>query len=211
MPPSTQRRIVVVDREGAVQSEIRIGELVNVSRRDRDYAGVRLLSQLFGESFSGRLNKSLRIEKGLTYGSSGYFDVDRETAAFKMSTFTRTERTVDAIKAMLDEVERLQTGQVTQDELDAARDTLLGNFQMALETPAQIAARWWDLIVWGLPEGWYSDYLRSIASVKDPKVLDEVARSRLRPDDLAIVVAGDGTQLEKDLAAFGPVTTAPAE
>ncbi len=210
-PPATDRTVVVIDREGAVQSEIRIAQLVNVSRRDPDYAAIRLLSQLFGESFSGRLNKSLRIEKGLTYGSSGYFDVDKETAAFRMSTFTRTERTADAIKAMLEEVERLRAGTITADELDAARDTLLGNFQMALETPAQIAARWWDLIVWGLPEDWYAGYLRAVSNVKDPKALDEAARSRLQPAKLAIVVAGDAGKLEKDLKAFGEVTTAPAE
>src|SRR5690606_13402924 len=52
LPRPTQRRVVVVDRDGAVQSQIRVGQIVNVSRRDADYAAVRLLSQLFGESFS---------------------------------------------------------------------------------------------------------------------------------------------------------------
>jgi zinc protease len=211
-PPAAQpRRVAIVDRPGAVQSEIRIGEIVPVSRRDADYAGVRLLSQLFGESFSGRLNTAIRIQRGLTYGARAYFDVDKETAAFKISTFTRTERTGDAVQAALEEVEKLHKTHVTQEELDAARDTLLGNFHMALETPSQIAARWFDLIVWGLPENWYSQYLQSVADARDPKAIDQVARTRLAPSRLSVVVAGDGSKLKEQLKPFGEVTSAPAE
>jgi hypothetical protein len=64
-----------------VQSEIRIGQIVPVSRKDQDYPAVRLLSQAFGESFGARLNRVLRIEMGLTYGARGAFNVETDAAA----------------------------------------------------------------------------------------------------------------------------------
>ncbi len=211
-PPPAPRPLTVflVDRPVSVQSEIRIGEIVPVSRRDPDYAAVRLVSQIFGESFSGRLNRSLRIEKGLTYGASGYFDVDAKAAAFRIGTFTRTEKTADAVRAALEETTALTKSTITQAELDEARDTLLGGFQMALETPSQIAARYWDLVVWGLPENWYGQYLRDVAATKDPKALNDAAGRKLAPDRLAIVIVGKGEAIRDELAKIAPVTSMPA-
>ncbi len=205
-PAPAPRHVVLVHRDAAVQSEIRIGQVVPVSRRDPDYAAVRLLSQLFGESFSGRLNKSLRIEKGLTYGARGYYDVQAHAAAFKIGTFTRTEKTADAVQAALVEVDRLLGDNVTDDELTRARDTLLGQFQMGLQTPAEIAQRWWDLIVWGLPERWYHDYLHDVAAVDQPAALHAAARRTLTPDRLTIVIVGDADAVEQPLTAIAPVT-----
>ncbi|HOB73057.1 MAG TPA: pitrilysin family protein [Phycisphaerae bacterium] len=210
-PPATSRQIVVVDRPGAVQSQIRMGQIVPVSRKDPDYPVVRLLSQTFGEAFGARLNRVLRIEMGLTYGARGYFNVDTDAAALFISTFTRTDRTADAIKAAWGEVEKLAAEPIKPDELRQARDSLIGHFQMAMETPAQIAARYWDLIVWGLPENWYSDYLRAVDQVRDPARTVATARRVLAPDRLLVVVVGDGEKIREDLSKIAPVTSRPAE
>ncbi|MCL2329937.1 MAG: insulinase family protein [Phycisphaerae bacterium] len=210
LPAAKPLRIVLVDRPDASQSEIRIGQLVSLTRKDDDYAQARLLSQLFGESFSGRLNKSIRIEKGLTYGVRGSFDVNVDTASFRMNTFTRTERTAEAVKAMIEDVRRLKTDPVTQDELSTARDTLIGQFQMGLETPGQIADRWWNLTVWGLPQTWYTDYQKQLASTSDPAALT-TAIERIRPDRFIIVVVGKASEIKDNLAKIGPVTVQSAE
>jgi len=209
-PPSTSRQVVLVDRPGAVQSEIRIGQIVPVSRKDPDYPVVRLISQTFGESFGARLNRVLRIEMGLTYGARGTFDVDTDAAALSMSTFTRTEKTVDAVKAMLSEVAKLTAAPVKPDELQQARDSLIGRFQMAMETPAQIAARYWDLIVWGLPERWYSDYLRAVDQVRDPARTLEAARRVLQPERMLVVVVGNREKIRDELGRIATVTSMPA-
>lgn len=205
-PPSTTRRILLVDRPGAVQSEIRIGQIVPVTRRDPDYAVVRLISQAFGESFGARLNRVLRIEMGLTYGARGYFDVDSDAAALTVSTFTRTEKTAEVIEAALAEIEKLAQAPVTSEELEQSRDSLIGRFQMALETPSQIASRYWDLIVWGLPEGWYSNYLHSVAQVEEPARTLQTARRVLRPEEMLVLVVGNAEKIRSDLEAIAPVT-----
>jgi len=203
-PAPRSTHILLVDRPEATQSEIRIGQVVDVSRKDEDYAQARLLSQLFGESFSGRLNRTLRIEKGLTYGSSGTFDVNAEVACFRMSTFTRNDRTAAAVQAAIQELTALKTGQVTTDELNSARDTLIGQFQMGLETAGQVARRWWDLVVWDLPERWYTDYQQQIARTDDPALL-RTAIDRLDPGRLTIVVVGNAAEIQAALEEIAPV------
>jgi len=204
-PASVPLHIVVADRNQSLQSEIRIGQVVPVTRHDPDYAAVRMLSHLFGETFSGRLNRSLRIEKGLTYGARGYFDVKAEAAAFTISTFTRTEKADDAIRAALEEVDRLRVSEVTAEEMQESRDAMIGRFQMALETPAQMADLYWNLIVWHLPNGWYTQYLKSISQLTDPAILQRVAQVKLAPSKLAIVVVGNAQELKPDLEKIAPV------
>jgi zinc protease len=209
-PPQEELKVLLVDRPSASQSEIRIGELVPVSRRDPDYAAVRLLSMIFGESFSARLGQVLRIEKGLTYGARGYYDVEGDIASLRISTFTRTDRTAEAISAALGEVRRLGDSDVSAEELSLARDQLIGGFQVSLETSSQVASRWWDLVVWGLPERWYAGYQAAILAVKDPAALRQTARRTIDPRKLTIVVVGNGAAIRDDLSRIAPVTSAPS-
>ncbi len=203
-PQPGATRILLVDRPEATQSEIRIGQLVQVSRKDADYAQTRLLSHLFGESFSGRLNRTLRIEKGLTYGANGTFDVGLSTACFRMSTFTRNDRTASAVQAAIDEVKRLGGAEVTAQELESSRDTLIGQFQMGLETSAQIADRWWNLKVWGLPQDWYKEYQRRIVQTEQPAAL-RAAIGKLDPAKFTVVVVGKASEIKADLERIAPV------
>ncbi len=209
-PPREKSKVLLVDRPAASQSEIRIGQVVPVSRRDPDYAAVRLLSMVFGESFSARLGRVLRIEKGLTYGVRGYYDVENDTASFRINTFTRTDKTAEAIEAALAEMNKLFTADVSTEELALARDQLIGGFQVGLETPSQVASRWWDLKVWGLPDGWYDGYQAAIIGVNDPAAVRQAAVRTIDPHKLTIVVVGNGDGVRKDLSRIGPVESAPA-
>jgi len=210
-PPAAQAtRILLVDRPDATQSEIRIGQRVQLTRKDADYAAARLLIQLFGESFSGRLNRTLRIQKGLTYGARGTFDVNAQEACLRLSTFTRNDRTAAAVEAAIQELTALASEPVTHEELDSARDTLVGSFQMGLETPGQIADRWWNLLVWGLPENWYTDYQKGLISTSDPAVLRSAAE-RIDPSRLVIVVVGKAADIKADLERIAPVEVVKEE
>ncbi|NLX20840.1 MAG: insulinase family protein [Phycisphaerae bacterium] len=199
VPPPSPQQIALVPQPGAVQSEIRLGQTVSLTRRDPDYAAARLLSHLFGGSFSSRLNRVLRIERGLTYGARGYFDVKRDAAALRVSTFTRTDRTAEAIRTMIAEVQRLREAEFTKEELVAAQDTLIGSLQVELETPARIAAMHWNLLVWDLPPTWYTRYLADLAAVRSPAELTAVAARLIDPQRLAIIAVGDADELAAQL------------
>ena len=119
--------------------------------------------------------------------------------------------TAEAIEAILAEVARLQAGGMTTEEIGEARDSLIGRFQMALETPARVASQWWYLTVWDLPERWYSDYQRSITKTKDAAALDAAAKRLLDPSRLVIVVVADRSKTEAELSKIAPVQVVDAQ
>jgi predicted Zn-dependent peptidase len=71
-PVAETTRIYLVDRPGSYQSEIRVGHL-GITRKHPDYSRGKVLDQVFGGSFTSRLNSTLRVKKGLTYGIHGGF------------------------------------------------------------------------------------------------------------------------------------------
>jgi predicted Zn-dependent peptidase len=169
---------------------------------------LKLLATILGETFDCRLNRKLRIEHGLTYGARGYFDFGIDASSFRISTFTRTDRTADAIKLALDEVTRFCSEPVTEEELSAARDTLIGQVPVSLETPAQVAGRWWTLALWDLPPEWHEAYLKAIAAWQSAEALRALADRVLNPDNFSIVVAGEQASLAKSLTPWGQVEVA---
>ena len=81
---------------------------------------------------------------------------------------------------------------------------------MGLETPGQIADRWWNLLVWGLPENWYTDYQKGLISTSDPAVLRSAAE-RIDPSRLVIVVVGKAADIKADLERIAPVEVVKEE
>ena len=67
-----KRRIVIVNKPGAAQSEIRIGR-IGAARNTPDYYALIVMNTLLGGSFSSRLNQNLREKNGYTYGARSSF------------------------------------------------------------------------------------------------------------------------------------------
>lgn len=206
LPPSHQPSSVVIkliDRPGAVQSEIRAGH-EGITRRNPLFAGGVVLTQVLGGSFTSRLNDVLRVQKGLTYGASGGLSSRRFGGQLAVRTFTKTPRTAETVKAVVDEVARMAAVPPTDDELRSAVSYLAGAFAGSLETPQAVAARLWTLQLEDLPPDWWNGYLERIAATTSEGVA-EAAQALLHPDRLVIVVVGDASQVQESLAEIAPV------
>ncbi len=102
-PRARALRVVVVDRPGAVQSELRVGQ-VGVSRGTPDYFPLTVMNAILGGAFTSRLNLNLRERQGFTYGVSSSFVMRREPGPFAISTAVQTEVTAPALAEILGEV-----------------------------------------------------------------------------------------------------------
>ena len=193
--------IVVVDRPGAVQSEIRIGD-VGVERTTPDYFPLLVMNTVLGGSFTSRLNMNLREKNGFTYGVRSGFTMRRSPGPFLVQTAVANDVTARAIEETLGEIARLRDGGATEDELANARDYLGGVLPLQLQTTAQLAARLDDIAVYDLPVDWYRDYRMRVAAVSGADVV-RVAREHLRPDRFGIVVVGAAAQIVPDLEKLG--------
>ncbi|HET7273908.1 MAG TPA: pitrilysin family protein [Longimicrobiaceae bacterium] len=209
-PLRESTRVVIVDRPGAVQSEIRIGH-IGLARDTPDYFPVIVMNTILGGAFSSRLNLNLRERHGYTYGVSSSFSMRKDTGLFLVSTAVQTEVTSAAVREILNEVEGIRDSKVSDRELDDARNYLAGTFPLRLQTTDGIASRLAELLIYELPDDYFSDYRDRIVEVGRAEVLD-AARAHIRPEHFAVVVVGDASAIREPLESLdiGPVEVVDA-
>jgi zinc protease len=195
------RRVVLVDRPGAAQSEVRVGHVGN-SRMIEDFHAVSVMNAILGGLFNSRLNRLLREERGYTYGVHSGFDMRRAAGPFAVRCAVESDVTAPAIIDIMGELERIREAPVEADELDAARDYLVGVFPLRFETSAQVAGALSGLVVYGLPDDELDRYRPAIAAVSAEDVL-AAARARIDPAAASIVVVGDVAKFEEPLREAG--------
>ena len=197
----TGRLLRVVHRPGSVQTEIRVGH-PGLPRRVPDYHAVTVMGAILGGLFNSRLNMQLREAKGYTYGAGAGFEMRRGAGPFTARAAVNTEVTVPAIVDMLAELERMRDTRVTDEELAAARDFLVGVFPLRFETPGAVVGALAGLAVHGLPLDELTDYRARVETV-DIDAVEAAARAHLKVDRAAIVLVGDVDAFGTDLEAAG--------
>jgi predicted Zn-dependent peptidase len=203
--PRPGRRVVLVDRPGAPQSEIRVGH-VGTGRRVQDFHALAVMNALLGGLFNSRLNRLLREERGYTYGVHSDFDMRRSAGPFAVRCAVETEVTAPAVADILAELGRIREIEVAAEELKAARDYLVGVFPLRFETSAAVAGALAGLVVHGLPDDELDRYRPTVAAVTAEAVA-EAARAHIDPQSASIAVVGDASRFRETLeeAGYGDV------
>ena len=200
-PPAPTRRIVIVDKPDAVQTEIRIGQLA-IPRKHPDYLAWDLAVKILGGEGANRLHRVLRSEHGLTYGASADTEAMKDAGDFVAETDTRTETTADALALMVDEMLRLQRVPVSGRELGDAQAYLSGNFPLTIETPNEIAVQVLNAMFFELPMSEISTFRERVTAIT-PSDIQRVAQQYIRPDRLSIVLVGNAKAFVPQLVALG--------
>ena len=196
----------LVHRSGSVQTEVRIGH-VGAPRRVPDFHALSVTGAILGGLFNSRLNMKLREEKGYTYGASAGWDLRRAAGPFAARAAVNSEVTTPAIRDILTELARIRDERVSDAELRAARDYLIGVFPIRFETPGAVLGALAGLALHELPDEELTEYRERIEAVSADDVRD-TAQRRILADRLAIVLVGDADAIgdELDRAGFGPLT-----
>lgn len=202
-PEPQPNQIYLVDHSG-VQSQIRIAHR-SITRRDVDYFASRVVSGYFGGAFSSRLNETIRVKKGLTYGARGGFSARKRAGEFSISTFSKTATTVEAVEAILGEISRLRDELPSEKELNNTISYFTGSYPATRETSQQVAGEIWSQRLLGLPDD-YSQQLLSAVSSTSAEQCIKVAKKHVRPDELVVVVVGPASKLKAGLEEIAPVT-----
>jgi zinc protease len=200
-PPPPTRRVVVIDRPGAVQTEIRVGN-IGLPRRHKDYLALDLAINILGGEGGNRLHRVLRSDRGLTYGASADVNALKDSGNIVADTDTRSEVTGEALRLMVEEFGRLQRQRVQEGELADAQAYLTGSFPLTIETPSAIALQVLNAVFYGLDLNDLQTYRERVNAIT-PDDIQRVAREYLRPDRLSIVLVGDASVFAKQLAGVG--------
>src|SRR5205823_3400465 len=86
------------------------------------------------------------------------------------------------------------------EELQAGLNNLVSGFPNAVQSVQGLTGRLQGLIVWGLPIDFYTTYRERLSAVT-PADVQRVATSRLTPNNLVVVVAGDLSKIEAPIRA----------
>ncbi len=200
-PPPPTRRLVVIDRPGSVQTEIRVGNL-GLPRRSPDFLALDLAINVLGGEGGNRLHRVLRSDRGLTYGASADVNALKDTGNVVADTDTRSETTGEALRLIVDEFARLQRQRVRDEEVADAQAYLTGSFPLTIETPSAIALQILNAVFYGLDLNDLQTYRERVNAIT-PDDIQRVARQYLHPDRLSIVLVGDASAFAKQLAGVG--------
>ncbi|RBY96496.1 insulinase family protein [Blastococcus sp. TF02-8] len=196
--------IELVDRPGAVQSNLRLGGPAP-ARTDEDLPAARLAAMIYGGYFSSRLVENIRERKGYSYSPRSAIDHQRAASSFLVEADVATEVTGPALLETLYELGRIALTPVTEAELDAARRYVLGSMALSTATHAGLASTLSALLGVGLPADWLRTHQQDLEAVTVEQVQQAAARY-LAPEALTAVVVGDASRVAAELGALGPVT-----
>jgi predicted Zn-dependent peptidase len=193
--------LALVDRPGAAQSELRIGQ-VAVPRVTPDYYPLLVLNTILGGQFVSRLNMNLREDKGYTYGVRSGFEFRRAPGPFSVQAAVQTAATGAAVREVLNEIDAIRTSRPpTLAELDLAKSALTRGYARSFETAGQIGRGLAQLALYDLPDDTLERFVSSVQAVDVAAVT--AAAERLDLSRTTVTVVGDRERIEPDLAALG--------
>lgn len=202
-----QRKILVIDNPAGGQSAVRLATRAFTNESEEKYAAA-VATQILSGGIESRLNRSLRAEKGLTYGASGRFGPGRHAGDFAVGVATKPETTGEAVQAAFDVLERMATEPVTEAELAEAKRRVAGSLVLSTQTVGQHANLRGSIVMNDYPLDYFSNYADKIAEVTAEDVQNVIADYG-DPQELSIVVVGPAEVVKPQLEPFGEVTVVP--
>jgi predicted Zn-dependent peptidase len=212
-PPATpSARLAIVPREGAAQSELRIGHLTT-TRSTPDYAALTVMNAVLGGQFVSRINLKLREEKAFTYGARTGFDWHRGRSPFVLQASVHTASTAESIADSLAEITGIRgLRPPTEAELSLAKASITRGYPRNFETAQQVARSVGQLALHNLPDRYFADFVPTINRITVDDVT-QVATTYLDPARLTTLVVGDYSAIADSLGtlALGEARVLPAE
>ncbi|MEQ9229408.1 MAG: insulinase family protein, partial [Cyclobacteriaceae bacterium] len=201
--PSTNR-VNLVNRSNSVQSVIDVTYPVSLPRGHEDVIPVRVMNTILGGGFSSKLNMNLREDKGYTYGSRSSLSSDELVSRFSAGASVRNEVTDSSVVQILHEMTQMINGEITDEELDLAKNSIAGSFSRSLEQPQTVAEFALNTAIDGLPADYYATYIQKLQAITKEDIV-AVAKKYIKPENAHINIVGKASDIAEKLAAFGEV------
>ncbi|OON59700.1 peptidase M16 [Massilia sp. KIM] len=194
-------RVYLVDRPGALQSVIVAAQLAP-PRNHPEAVPLEVVNDVFGGTFSSRINMNLREDKHWSYGVSSWTWPAIGQQPFLSLSPVQTDKTQDAIKELVREYRDIAGGKpIAAAELRSAQDNNTLGLPGRFETAGQLAGAYSTILKYGLPEDYYNSFTQKVLSI-EPGAANALAARAFTPDRLVWVVVGDMSKVEKDIRAL---------
>lgn len=199
-PATTAARLVLVDKPGAPQSQLRVAS-IGVARNTPDYEPILVMNEALGGLFSSRINLNLREEHGYTYGASSQFVFRRAPGPFLVATGVRTDVTAPAVSEILKELKRIRESELSPAELTLAKDSIVRSLPANFETNGRVTATTSNIYVYDLGLDYYARIGARLDAVNAAQV-KAVSEKYIDPAKVIVVAVGDRSKIGPGLAAL---------
>ena len=190
-------RLLVVDRPGSQQSDVRVG-LVGLDRKDPRFYAFEVMTNTLGGGFTSRLNQKLREQLGITYGVRAGQDWRLDRGPFTISSALVTAETAHGLAETVKIVDDMAATDVPAAELEKSKQNLIRALPAQFDTNAATAEAFAELALHGLPDSWYAHYSDQIRKVT-AKDVRTVAKSGIPTKQMVFAVVGDMAKVRADL------------
>lgn len=174
----------------ASQSHILLG-YPGIKRGDPDlfplYVGNYILG---GGGFVSRLTEEVREKRGLVYSVYSYFMPMAELGPFQIGLQTKKDQANEALKLVHETLDKFMQNGVTDKELQAAKDNIIGGFPMRIDSNGKILDYLSVIGFYKLPLNYLDEYNKKVASVTTAQIKEAFNR-RLKPENFVTVIVGD--------------------
>ncbi len=210
VPSRDARRVTLVPRDLA-QASLAVGNL-GIDRRNPDRYAIDLMDLILGGSgFSSRIMDRVWTDEGLAYSVGTSFPTGWPvTGPFRATAQTKNENVSRTVTVILEEMERIRREPVTSEELARARQALENSYLFRFSSRYATVVQLMRLEFDGEPADYYETLLDRYRAVTIADI-QRVANTYLHPDAATIVVVGNASKVEAQLAQFGPVDRIPAD
>lgn len=183
-------RSITVPLKDKPSASVVIGQSTGLRYRDPDALALRVGTAILGRGFTGRLMGTVRDREGLTYGIGAAIGEDSiadgdwtVTASFAPSLL---ERGVSSTRRV---IAAWWADGVTEAELSAHKQGLVGSYRVSLSTAAGVAGTILASVQRGYDLTWLDGYPQAIRAVSRDQV-NRAIRTHLDPDAMVLVEAG---------------------
>lgn len=183
----TERKIYI-EKPGVVQSAIRIGKEL-FTKIHPDYAAMSVVNCILGGYFGSRLMKSIREEKGYTYGINSLFVTFLHAGYLSIISEVGANVTKPAIFDIYAEIDRLRTEIVAEAELKRVKNYMLGEVVRMFDGPFAQAESLLSLLEYNFGYEYFDHYIETVKSITSIQI-KELAYKYLDPASLYEVVVG---------------------
>jgi zinc protease len=203
--PGPKPGVYYAEKNDVNQSTVEIVGL-GTERNNPDFYALTVMNEIFSGGFGSRVVQSVRTRLGLAYDVGGSFGATYDhPGVFRSEAGTKSSTTVDAAKAVLDEISKLKSVPPTESEMRKAKDQVMNSFIFNYDTPAKILNEQVVLAFYGYPPDYLEKFRAGIERVTAADVT-RVANKYIDVSKLAVVVVGNKADIQPPLSALGPVT-----
>ncbi|MBN2072183.1 MAG: insulinase family protein [Candidatus Krumholzibacteriota bacterium] len=197
------RRVVVIDKPDATQSQIRIGN-IGTSMNTPEFFPLEVSNNILGGGFTSRLMNEIRVNRGLSYGARSRMVKYLSGGYFMISTFTKNGSLRETIDVALAEAGKMRSEMIDDEELEGSKRYISGLFPFELETNSDLCKWIVDIEFFGLGKDFVEKYRSGISAVSAGDV-QRVVREYFRTDGNLVVVLTDYESTKDQLEGLGEI------